>query len=226
MGQKVNPVGMRIGISRDWNSKWFAEGKDFAKNLNEDYKIRTYLSKELKRDLVSHIEIERSKNVATVSVFTARPGQVLGAEGARIKELTKALVKLVKNDNVKIVIVEVKNPGVDANIVAQEMAQGLEERASFRNVQKKAMQRVMKSGAMGVKTSVSGRLAGADIARAEGYKDGVVSLHTLRMDVDYALAEASTTYGKLGCKVWICRGVAKKFKKNNDAENTVEKKGE
>ena len=227
MGQKVNPVGMRIGISRDWNSKWFASSKDFAKFVNEDYKIRTYLSKELKDAFVSHIEIERTKGIVTVSIFTARPGVVLGQEGANIKELQKKVAKLIKNDNVKLSIVEVKNPGVDANIVALDMAQQLENRASFRNVQKKAIQRVMKSGAMGVKTSISGRLAGADIARSEGYKDGVVSLHTLRMDVDYALAEASTTYGKLGCKVWICRGVAEKFrKKDKEADKTVEKKGE
>ena len=222
MGQKVNPVGMRIGISRDWNSRWYAGKKDFANFLNEDYKIRTYLSKELKDALLSHVEIERSKDVCTVSIFTARPGVVLGQEGARIKELQKKVNKLASRE-VKLSVVEIKNPSLDANIVAQEMAAQLEARASFRNVQKKAIQRVMKAGAMGIKTSISGRLAGADIARAEGYKEGVVSLHTLRMDVDYALAEASTTYGKLGCKVWICRGVAKNFKK---AEKTEEKKGE
>ena len=222
MGQKVNPVGMRIGISRDWNSRWYANKKDFANFLNEDYKIRTYLSKALKDALLSHIEIERSKGVCTVSIFTARPGVVLGQEGANIKALEKKVSKLASG-NVRLSVVEVKNPSLDANIVAQEMAAQLEARASFRNVQKKAIQRVMKAGAMGIKTSISGRLAGADIARAEGYKEGVVSLHTLRMDVDYALAEASTTYGKLGCKVWICRGVAKNFKK---AEKTEEKKGE
>jgi small subunit ribosomal protein S3 len=222
MGQKVNPVGMRIGISRDWNSRWYAGKKDFANFLNEDYKIRTYLSKELKDALLSHVEIERSKDVCTVSIFTARPGVVLGQEGARIKELQKKVNKLASRE-VKLSVVEIKNPSLDANIVAQEMAAQLEARASFRNVQKKAIQRVMKAGAMGIKTSISGRLAGADIARAEGYKEGVVSLHTLRMDVDYALAEASTTYGKLGCKVWICRGVAKNFKK---AEKTEQKKGE
>lgn len=221
MGQKVNPVGMRIGISRDWNSRWYANKKDFANFLNDDYQIRTYLTKELKDALLSHVEIERSKGVCTVSIFTARPGVVLGQEGARIKELQKKVSKLVKAD-VRLSVVEVKNPSLDANIVAQDMAAQLEARASFRNVQKKAIQRVMKAGAMGIKTSISGRLAGADIARAEGYKEGVVSLHTLRMDVDYALAEASTTYGKLGCKVWICRGVAKNFQK---AEK-VEKKGE
>jgi small subunit ribosomal protein S3 len=224
MGQKVNPVGMRIGISRDWNSRWFANKKDFADFLNEDYKIRTYLSKSLKDALVSHIEIERKKDHDTiVSIFTARPGVVLGQDGANVKELQAKVSKMVSNGSVKLSVVEIKNPSLDANIVAQDMAAQLEARASFRNVQKKAIQRVMKAGALGVKTSISGRLAGADIARAEGYKEGVVSLHTLRMDVDYALAEAATTYGKLGCKVWICRGLSKNFQK---AEKPVEKKGE
>jgi small subunit ribosomal protein S3 len=225
MGQKVNPVGMRIGISRDWNSKWYANKKDFANFLNEDYKVRTYLSKDLKDALLSHIEIERSKGVVVVSIFTAKPGVVLGQDGAKIKELQKKVSKMVSTGNAKLSVVEVKNPSLDANIIAQDMAAQLEARASFRNVQKKAIQRVMKAGAMGIKTSISGRLAGADIARSEGYKEGVVSLHTLRMDVDYALAEAATTYGKLGCKVWICRGVSKKFQKADKQENSG-KKGE
>lgn len=221
MGQKVNPVGLRVGISRNWNSRWYANKKDFASLLNEDVKIRKYLTEKLKDALLSHVEIERVKDVVTVSVFTARPGQVLGQDNANIKEIIKKLTKLTNGKNVKVSVVEVKNPSLDANIVAQEMAKQLEERASFRNVQKKAIQRVMKAGAVGVKTAVSGRLAGADIARTEGYKEGVVSLHTLRMDVDYALAEADTTYGKLGCKVWISRGLAKKAKKVE-----AEKKGE
>ena len=223
MGQKVNPVGMRIGVNRDWNSRWYANKKDFASLLHEDVEIRKYLTTSLKDCLLSHVEIERVKEIVTVSIFTARPGAVIGQDSANIKLITKKLTKLTNGKNVKVSIVEVKNPSLDAHIVAQDMAKQLEERASFRNVQKKAIQRVMKAGAMGIKTSISGRLAGADIARAEGYKEGVVSLHTLRMDVDYALAEASTTYGKLGCKVWICRGVAKNFKK---AEKTEEKKGE
>ena len=220
MGQKVNPIGLRVGISRDWNSKWYANNKDFASLLNEDVKIRKYLTAKLKDALLSHVEIERVKDVVTVSIFTARPGSVLGQDNANIKEITKKLTKLANGKNVKVSVVEVKNPSLDANIVAQDMAKQLEERASFRNVQKKAIQRVMKAGAVGVKTAVSGRLAGADIARTEGYKEGVVSLHTLRMDVDYALAEADTTYGKLGCKVWISRGLANKAKKESD------KKGE
>lgn len=220
MGQKVNPIGLRVGVSRNWNSRWYANKKDFASLLNEDVKIRKYLTAKLKDALLSHVEIERVKDVVTVSVFTARPGSVLGQDNANIKEITIQITKIANGKNVKVSVVEVKNPSLDANIVAQDMAKQLEERASFRNVQKKAIQRVMKAGAVGVKTAVSGRLAGADIARTEGYKEGVVSLHTLRMDVDYALAEADTTYGKLGCKVWISRGLANKAKKESD------KKGE
>lgn len=236
MGQKVNPVGMRIGISRDWNSRWYADNKDFANFLAEDIKIRKYLDKRLKDCLVSHIEIERIKGgLITVSIFTARPGMILGQDAANIKDLTKNVQKLLgikhsknsekKEKDVKLSVVEVKNPALDANIVAQEMAKQLEERASFRNVQKSTLRKVMKGGAVGVKTMVSGRLAGADIARSEGYKEGVVSLHTLRMDVDYACAEALTTYGKLGCKVWICRGQAIN-KKVEEKERTFKEKGE
>ena len=234
MGQKVNPVGMRIGISRDWNSKWYASNKDFSSLLNEDVQIRKYLNGKLKEALLSHIEIERAnKESVKVLVFTARPGLVLGQDGENVKKITKELTKIAGGKSVKIAVVEVKNPALDANIVAQEMAKQLEDRASFRNVQKKTIQKVMKGGAVGVKTMISGRLAGADIARSEGYKEGVVSLHTLRMDVDYAMAEADTHYGKLGCKVWISRGEAKKNKPAEKADfsakkanKPVEKKGE
>ena len=234
MGQKVNPVGMRIGISRDWNSKWYASNKDFSSLLNEDVQIRKYLNGKLKEALLSHIEIERAnKESVKVLVFTARPGLVLGQDGENVKKITKELTKIAGGKSVKIAVVEVKNPALDANIVAQEMAKQLEDRASFRNVQKKTIQKVMKGGAVGVKKMISGRLAGADIARSEGYKEGVVSLHTLRMDVDYAMAEADTQYGKLGCKVWISRGEAKKNKPAEKADfsakkanKPVEKKGE
>ena len=234
MGQKVNPVGMRIGISRDWNSKWYASNKDFSSLLNEDVQIRKYLNGKLKEALLSHIEIERAnKESVKVLVFTARPGLVLGQDGENVKKITKELTKIAGGKSVKIAVVEVKNPALDANIVAQEMAKQLEDRASFRNFQKKTIQKVMKGGAVGVKTMISGRLAGADIARSEGYKEGVVSLHTLRMDVDYAMAEADTQYGKLGCKVWISRGEAKKNKPAEKADfsakkanKPVEKKGE
>ena len=210
MGQKVNPVGMRVGINKDWNSRWYADDKDYPVYLNEDIKIRKYLEKELKEALLSHVEIERTKtdkgNNTVVRVFVARPGVVIGQDGKNILALKEALAKLIKNNNVRVEVVEVKNPDLDATIVALSIAKQLEERASFRTVQKKAIQRVRKAGAKGCRTMVSGRLGGADIARSEGYKEGVIPLHTLRSDIDYAVAEAATQYGRLGVKVWICRG--------------------
>ena len=210
MGQKVNPVGMRVGINKDWNSRWYADDKDYPVYLNEDIKIRNYLTKELKEALLSHVEIERTKtdkgNNTVARVFVARPGVVIGQDGKNILALKEALAKLIKNNNVRVEVVEVKNPDLDATIVAQTIAKQLEERASFRTVQKKAIQRVRKAGAKGCRTMVSGRLGGADIARSEGYKEGVIPLHTLRSDIDYAVTEAATQYGRLGVKVWICRG--------------------
>jgi len=210
MGQKVNPVGFRIGIYRDWNSRWFADKKDYATFLHEDLKIRSYLEKQLKDALLSHTEIERVKtdkgtNV-TVAVHVARPGVVIGQDGARVNQIKKDLEKIVKSGNLRIDVVEVKSPDLDARLVAISIAKQLEERASFRIAQKKAIQRVRKAGAKGVRTLVSGRLGGAEIARSEGYKEGTVPLHTLRSDIDYAQVEAHTTYGRLGVKVWICRG--------------------
>ncbi|MBO6261831.1 MAG: 30S ribosomal protein S3 [Bacilli bacterium] len=210
MGQKVNPVGLRIGVNKNWNSRWYANDQEFHVFLNEDVKIREFLAKKLKDALLSHIEIERVKtdkgyNVV-VMVFVARPGVVIGQDGKNINELKEQLAKLLKGAEVRIDVVEVKNPDLDANIVAQEIAKQLEERASFRTAQKKAIQRVRKAGAKGIKTSVSGRLGGADIARAEGYREGVIPLHTLRSDIDYACVHAATQYGRLGVKVWICRG--------------------
>ena len=210
MGQKVNPVGLRIGVNKNWNSRWYANDQEFHVFLNEDVKVREFLEKKLKEALLSHIEIERIKtdkgyNVI-VMVFVARPGVVIGQDGKNINELKDELAKLLKGADVRIDVVEVKNPDLDANIVAQEIAKQLEERASFRTAQKKAIQRVRKAGAKGIKTSVSGRLGGADIARAEGYREGVIPLHTLRSDIDYACVHAATQYGRLGVKVWICRG--------------------
>jgi len=210
MGQKVNPVGLRIGVNKNWNSRWYANDQEFHVFLNEDVKIREFLAKKLKDALLSHTEIERVKtdkgyNVV-VMVFVARPGVVIGQDGKNINELKEQLAKLLKGAEVRIDVVEVKNPDLDANIVAQEIAKQLEERASFRTAQKKAIQRVRKAGAKGIKTSVSGRLGGADIARAEGYREGVIPLHTLRSDIDYACVHAATQYGRLGVKVWICRG--------------------
>ena len=210
MGQKVNPVGMRIGVNRDWNSRWYADDKEYPVNLNEDIKIRKYLEKSLKDALLSHVEIERTKsdkgNNVIVKIFAARPGVVIGQDGKNVNLVKENLAKLSKGNNVRVDVIEVKNPNLDANIVAQSIAKQLEERASFRTVQKKAIKDVRKAGAKGCRTVVSGRLGGADIARSEGYKEGIIPLHTLRSDIDYATAEAATQYGRLGIKVWICRG--------------------
>ncbi len=223
MGQKVNPVGMRVGVNKDWNSRWYADDKEYHVYLNEDIKIRKYLEKALKEALLSHTEIERTKtdkgtNVV-VKVFVARPGVVIGQDGKNILALKEALVKLINNKSVRVDVVEVKNPDLDATIVALTIAKQLEERASFRTVQKKAIQRVRKAGAKGCRTMVSGRLGGADIARSEGYKEGVIPLHTLRSDIDYAVSEAATQYGRLGVKVWICRGeIRPELKKSEKGE--------
>ena len=210
MGHKVNPVGMRVGVNREWNSRWYASDKEFPVYLNEDIKIRKYLEGSLKEALLSHVEIERTKsdkgNTLVVKLFVARPGVVIGTDGKNILVVKEALVKLTGNANLRVDVIEVKNPDLDANIVAASIAKQLEERASFRTVQKKAIQRVRKAGAKGCRTVVGGRLGGADIARAEGYKEGIIPLHTLRSDIDYAHAEAATQYGRLGVKVWICRG--------------------
>ncbi len=206
MGQKVNPVGMRVGINRDWDSKWYATDKDFSKFLHEDIAIRNLLEKELKEAMLSKAEIMRIKENVEIVVNVARPGVVVGQDGKNVEVLTKKISQLCHGAKVKLTAVEVKNPDLDAVIVAKSIALQLEQRASFRTAQKKAIQRVMKAGAKGIKTLVSGRLAGADIARSEGYSEGVVPLHTLRADIDFAVAEAATTYGRLGVKVWICRG--------------------
>ena len=205
MGQKVSPVGLRVGIIRDWESKWFAE-KEYGTLLQEVIKIRKFLFKALKDAYVSHIEIERQKNKVDIVIKTARPGVVIGTNGENIEKIKKDLVKLTGNKTVGISVVEIANPDLDATIVAKSIAEQLEQRASFRTAQKKAIQKTMRAGAKGIKTAVAGRLGGADIARSEGYSEGVTPLHTLRADIDYALAEAATTYGRLGVKVWICRG--------------------
>ena len=205
MGQKVHPIGLRVGVIRDWESKWYAE-KDYADLLHEDIKVRNYITKKLKGAQVAKVEIERTKNRVNVFVHTARPGVVIGKDGESVAALRKEVAKMVNGKEVFINIEEVKNPDTVAQLVAYNIAEQLENRASFRTVQKRAIQRAMRAGAKGIKTSVSGRLGGADIARAEGYSEGVVPLHTLRADIDYATAEADTTYGKLGVKVWICKG--------------------
>ena len=213
MGQKVNPNGMRVGIYRNWNSRWYADDHEYHVFLNEDIRIRKYLTKELKKAMLSRVEIERQKtdkgNKVVILAFVALLGQILGQDGAKLKEIKTGLRKIVASENMRINIVEVKQPDLDANIVAQSIAKELEERASFRVAQKKAIQRVRRAGAEGCRTLLSGRLGGAEIARHEGYKEGSIPLHTLRNDIDFAIAEAATTYGLIGVKVWICRGVSR-----------------
>ncbi len=207
MGQKVNPNGLRLGINRDWNSHWYADKKHFASYLKEDIDIRRYLEPKLdKADAgLSHIDIERVKNDITITIHVSHPAIVIGQDSANIKSIKANLVKMLKKnpDNIKIAIVEVKNPDLDAVLVAKDIAKQIEQRASFRVVQKKAIQRVMRAGAKGCKTMSKGRLGGAEIARYEEYRDGVLSLHTLRQPIDYAHVDAHTTYGVIGIKVWI-----------------------
>ncbi len=204
MGQKVNPHGLRVGVIKDWDSKWYAEA-DFADCLIEDHEIRTYLKKRLYSAGVSKIEIERASDRVKVIIHTAKPGVVIGKGGAEIEKLKADLQK--KIDKKLIVdIKEIKRPDKDAQLVAENIAQQLENRVSFRRAMKSTMSRSMKAGALGIKTAVSGRLGGADIARSEFYSEGTIPLQTLRADIDYGFAEADTTYGKLGVKVWIYKG--------------------
>ena len=207
MGQKVNPVGMRVGIIRDWDAKWYAPKTKVADLLLEDLKIREYLNKFYKAAYVSHMEIKRTGKRVIVTIHAAKPGMVIGAGGAKKNEAVAALQKLT-GKNVYISVAEIKQNDADkeANLVARKMAEDLENRASFRRVQKMAIQKALKAGAKGIKTSISGRLGGAEIARSEGYIERSVPLHTLRANIDYAIAEAATTYGKLGVKVWINKG--------------------
>ena len=210
MGQKVSPIGMRVGVIRDWESRWYADKADFGNLLNEDVKIRSFLEKRLRDAYVSHIEIERTgKQDAKILIRCARPGAMVGKDAAgkdRMVTLREELVKLTGGKTVRIEVLPVANPDLDATLVARKICEQLEARQSFRIAQKKAIQQTMRSGAKGIKTLASGRLGGAEIARDEGYSQGVVPLHTLRSDIDYAKDEAHTTYGKIGVKVWICRG--------------------
>lgn len=201
MGQKVNPIGFRLGVNKDWESSWYA-GKDYADVLNKDIKIREYLEKRLKDAAVASIQITRKKSRIDVTINTAKPGVIIGKGGEDIEKLRKEIKKLVGED-VYVNIVEVKNPDLNAKLVAQNIASQIEARAPFRSAQKRAIRNTMKAGAKGIKTSVSGRLGGAEMARTEGYTEGTVPLHTIRADVDYATSEADTTYGKIGVKVWI-----------------------
>jgi len=216
VGQKVSPVGLRIGIIRDWESKWYAE-KDFGTLLMEDVKIREYLKNKLKDAAVSRIEIERAANRVNITIHTAKPGMVIGKGGAEVEVLRNHIVKM-SGKKVHINIAEIKNPELDAILVAESIAQQLERRVSFRRAMKQAIQRTMRAGAKGIKTMVSGRLGGAEIARSEGYSEGTVPLHTLRADIDYGTAEAHTTYGRIGVKVWIYRGDVLPVKKKAGEE--------
>jgi small subunit ribosomal protein S3 len=216
VGQKINPNGLRVGVIRDWESKWYAD-KDYADLLHEDIKIRDYLEKRLTEASVSTIEIERAANRVNVTIFTAKPGMVIGKGGSEVETLRKALNQLT-GKRVHININEIKKPDMDATLVSLNIARQLEARISFRRAMKQSMQRTMRSGAKGIKTQVSGRLGGADIARSEHYSEGTVPLHTLRADIDYGTAEADTTYGKLGVKTWIYKGEVLPTKGTNAEE--------
>ncbi|MBQ9872658.1 MAG: 30S ribosomal protein S3 [Eubacterium sp.] len=220
MGQKVNPHGLRVGIIKDWDSKWYADTKneEFSNNLVEDYNIRKYLKKRLKDASISKIDIERTRDRVKVSVFTAKPGIVIGRGGAEVEKVRTEVQKLTAK-KLFIDIKEIKRPDLDAQLVAENIAQQLENRISFRRAMKSCMQRTMKAGAQGIKTSVSGRLGGADMARKETYSEGTIPLQTLRADIDYGFAEADTTYGKVGVKTWIYHGEVLPAKGNKEGSD-------
>ena len=205
MGQKVNPIGMRLQVNRTWDSRWFAEGADYGRLLLEDLKIRQYIVKTLPQAAISKVVIERPAKLCRISIYAARPGVIIGKKGADIEKLRKKLSEMT-NSETHLNIVEVRKPEVDAALVAESIAQQLERRVSFRRAMKRAVQNAMRMGALGIRVNVSGRLGGAEIARTEWYREGRVPLHTLRADIDYALAEATTPYGIIGVKTWIFKG--------------------
>ena len=219
MGQKVNPHGLRVGVIKEWDAKWYANKKNFADNLVEDNKIRKFVKKELFSAGISKVEIERAAKRVKLNIYTAKPGVIIGKGGAGIEALKNKLTQFVSNKNVLINIVEVKSAEADAQLMAENIAAQLEKRISFRRAMKQTMQRAMKHGIKGVKTACSGRLGGAEIARTEQYHEGTIPLQTLRADIDYGFAEADTTYGKIGVKVWVYNGEVLPTKK-------VEKKEE
>ena len=219
MGQKVNPNGLRLGVNKSWQSNWYAD-KDYAVKLNNDIKIREYLLKTLNDAAVSSVEIERRKEKVEVKIHTAKPGVIIGRGGEDIEKLRNSLKKVV-NEDIYVTIIEEKNPDMNAQLVADSIAKQIENRANFRNVQKKAIKNTMKAGAKGIKTAVSGRLAGAEMARTEGYTEGTVPLHTIRANIDYATSEADTTYGKIGVKVWIYKGEILGNKKVKEADGNA-----
>ncbi len=213
MGQKVHPKGIRVGVIKDWDSKWYADSKNFSDYLVEDYNIRKFVKSKLFISGISKIEIERTAKCVKVNVYTAKPGLVIGKGGNLAEELKNQLQKMIGKD-VNLNIVEVKNIDLDAQLVAENICNQLERRISFRRAMKQAMQKTMKAGALGIKTAVSGRLGGADMARTEFYKEGTIPLQTLRADIEYGFYEANTTYGKIGVKVWIYKGEVLPEKKN------------
>ena len=206
MGQKVNPHGLRVGVIKDWNAKWYADKKNFADNLVEDHKIREFVKKELFNAGISKVEIERAAKRVKLNIYTAKPGVIIGKGGSGIEKLKKQLYTIIAEKNILINIVEVKNVEVDSQLMAENIAAQLEKRISFRRAMKQTIQRSMKSGAKGVKIACSGRLGGAEIVRTEQYHEGTIPLQTLRADIDYGFAEADTTYGKIGVKVWVYNG--------------------
>lgn len=216
MGQKVNPIGYRLGINKGWQSNWFAQ-ENYAELLNHDIKIREYLTNHLKDAGIASVIIERKKNKCEITVNTAKPGVIIGHGGADIEKLRKAIQKLI-GENVYINIVEVKNPDLNAQLVADQIAGQIANRAPFRSAQKRAIRNTMKAGAKGIKTVVSGRLGGVEMARSEGYTEGTVPLHTLRADVDFAISKAATTYGTIGVKVWIYKSEILPSKKKMKGE--------
>jgi small subunit ribosomal protein S3 len=225
MGQKVSPHGLRLGINKDWDAKWYANKTDFSKYLAKDIKIREYLFENLKNAGIAKVEIERNSKKTEVVIHTSKPGVMIGSGGEEIEKLTKALSKLA-DENVRISIVDIKKVDLNAQLVADSIANQISNRASFRMAQKRAIRNAMRGGAKGIKTLVSGRLGGAEMARGEGYKDGVIPLHTLRADIDYGTAEADTTYGKIGVKVWIYKGeILNKKNKVENKETKAKKEG-
>lgn len=205
MGQKVSPIGLRIGINKDWQAKWYAPKNEVADLINQDIKIRDFIEKKLKAAAVSEIIIERTKNKIEITLHTAKPGIVIGHGGEEVEKLKKEIKKLT-GEEVKISIVEIKKPDMVAQLVADGIARQIEGRISFRMAQKRALRNTMKAGAKGIKTLVSGRLGGAEMARSEGYSEGMIPLHTLRANIDYGYARANTTFGVIGVKVWIYKG--------------------
>ena len=223
MGQKVSPNGLRLGINKDWEAKWYSNKKDFAKCLEKDIKIRKYLENNVKNAGIAKVEIERNAKRCEIVIHTSKPGVMIGRGGEEIEKLKKTLSKIA-DENVQISIVDIKKVDLNAQLVADSIANQITNRASFRMAQKRAIRNAMKSGAKGIKTLVSGRLGGADIARGEGYSEGTTPLHTLRANIDYATSEADTTYGKIGVKVWIYKGEILEDKGGNSHVNAKKNK--